>query len=96
VHWFSGTIGGAFQGYTIGNVLAAQFYKRAQHAHPEIEGEIAAGRFETLLGWLHQNIYRHGAKYTAPELVQRVTGSEISIEPYLEYLRAKYGALYSL
>jgi carboxypeptidase Taq len=96
VHWFSGTIGGAFQGYTLGNILAAQFYERALQAHPEIESEIAIGRFETLLGWLRENIYRHGAKYTAPELVRRVTGGDVSITPYIEYLKAKYGALYSL
>lgn len=96
VHWFSGVIGGSFQGYTIGNVLAAQFYQCALQAHPEIEKEIAEGRFETLLEWLRANIYRHGAKYTAPELVRRVTGGEISTAPYFEYLTTKYGALYAL
>ena len=34
VHWYSGTIGGAFQSYTIGNILAAQFYAAALRAHP--------------------------------------------------------------
>ena len=28
VHWYAGTVGGAFQGYTIGNILSAQFYAR--------------------------------------------------------------------
>ena len=28
VHWYSGGIGGAFQSYTIGNILAAQFLRR--------------------------------------------------------------------
>ena len=27
VHWYSGSIGGAFQGYTLGNLLNAQFYE---------------------------------------------------------------------
>ncbi len=49
------------------------------------------GRFDTLLGWLRENIYRYGSKYTAAELVQRVTGGGLTIEPYIDYLRSKYG-----
>ena len=44
VHWYSGGIGGAFQSYTIGNILAAQFYAAALKAHPEIPDEIAPRR----------------------------------------------------
>ena len=47
-----------------------------------------------LLGWLRENIYRHGRKYTAPELVKKVTGSDVTIEPYLHYLRSKYAQYY--
>ncbi|MDW8227589.1 MAG: hypothetical protein RMJ60_07305 [Anaerolineales bacterium] len=96
VHWFAGVIGGAFQGYTLGNVLSAQFYAQALKAHPEIPEEMKQGKFETLHRWLSENIYRHGRKFTASELVQRVTGGEISIEPYIAYLKAKYGQLYQL
>ncbi len=96
VHWFSGLIGGAFQGYTIGNVLAAQFYECALGAHPSIEDEIEAGRFDTLHGWLRENVYRHGAAYRAPELVRRVTGGDMDAAPYRRYLTTKFGALYRL
>lgn len=96
VHWFSGTIGGAFQGYTLGNILASQFFDCAQKTHPEIESEIEKGQFETLLYWLRENIYRHGAKFTAPELLARVTGESISIAPYIAYLQKKYSELYAL
>ena len=96
VHWFGGTIGGSFQGYSLGNILSAQFYNAALQAHPEIPQEISLGRFETLLNWLRANIYQHGRKFTANELVERVTGGPISILPYVEYLQAKYGALYNL
>ena len=40
----AGVIGGCFQGYTLGNILGAQFFAAAQSAHPEIPAEIAAGR----------------------------------------------------
>jgi len=96
VHWFAGTIGGAFQGYSLGNILAAQFYAQAIQAHPAIPTEIAEGQFATLYDWLRENIYQHGAKFTTAELVQRVTGESLSLTPYFDYLRGKFGAIYQI
>ena len=96
VHWFDGLLGGGFQGYTLGNVMSAQFFAAAQTAHPEIPDQIRGGSFDTLRGWLTENIYRHGMKFTARELVERATGSPLTIEPYMAYLRHKYGELYGL
>jgi carboxypeptidase Taq len=96
VHWYGGIIGGSFQGYTLGNVMGAQFYAEALKAHPEIPGEIRQGRFDILRNWLVQNIYRHGRKYSAPELIRKVTGQDLTIQPYINYLRTKYGEIYTL
>jgi carboxypeptidase Taq len=94
VHWYAGVVGGAFQGYTLGNILSVSFYNAALAAHPSIPDQIKAGRFTTLHTWLRKAIYRHGAKYTAPELVERVTGRALSIDPYVSYLTEKYDRLY--
>lgn len=96
VHWYGGWIGGGFQGYTIGNILAAQFHAAAVAASPAIPQQIARGEFAPLHDWLRTHIYRHGAKFKPAELVERVTGSPMRIAPYVDYLRAKYGALYQL
>ncbi|MBI1928601.1 carboxypeptidase M32 [Candidatus Poribacteria bacterium] len=96
VHWYGGSIGGSFQGYTLGNILGAQCFETALEAHPEIPTRIESGEFGTLHGWLKEHIYQHGRKYTAPELIERVTGGPLSIAPYIRYLRTKYGELYRL
>jgi carboxypeptidase Taq len=96
VHWYGGFIGGSFQGYTLGNILGAQFFEAALQAHPEITAELAHGEFGTLHSWLQENIYQHGSKFTAAELIERVTGGPLSIEPYIGYLRRKYGELYAI
>jgi carboxypeptidase Taq len=96
VHWYSGSIGGQFQSYTIGNILAAQFHAAAVKAHPDIPREIASGAFGTLHGWLRHNVYRHGRKYRPDQLVERATGAPMTMEPYLAYLRKKYGKIYQL
>ncbi len=96
VHWYSGVIGGSFQGYTLGNILSAIFFNAALKAHPEIPDEIRSGKFSTLLTWLQENFYQHGSKFTSAELVERVSGGPITIKPYIEYLKNKYGELYNI
>jgi carboxypeptidase Taq len=94
VHWYAGPIGGSFQGYTLGNILSAQFYEKALEAHPDIPDEIQQGKFDTLHNWLKDTLYQHGSKYTAPELIERVTGGGLDVQPLMRYLRDKYGDVY--
>lgn len=95
VHWYAGTIGGMFQGYTLGNLIAAQIYETAINLDPEIPFEIERGSFKRLLDWLTENIYQHGRKYPTQELIEKATNSPIKIEPFLHYLQTKYEYLYN-
>jgi carboxypeptidase Taq len=96
VHWYGGIIGGTFQGYTLGNILGAQFYDAAIKQDPRIPERIRRGEFKPLHSWLTENIYQHGSKFTPNELVKRITGGPIQIGPYIQYLKSKYGELYQL
>jgi carboxypeptidase Taq len=96
VHWYAGQIGGGFQGYTLGNIMSALFYDAALKAHPQIPNEVSKGQFAALHGWLKDNIYQYGSKYLPDELVKRATGGPLRIEPYIKYLKTKYGELYKL
>jgi carboxypeptidase Taq len=94
VHWSEGLIG-YFPTYTLGNVMAGQLYAAAVAADGELKAETADGRYGRLLDWLRQHIHRHGAVLTPGDLLQRATGSGLTARPYLEYLTAKFTALYS-
>ncbi len=96
IHWFSKMIGGAFQGYTLGNIISAQFFERALQAHPEIPQEFRKGEFHTLRNWLTEHIYQHGRKFTTTELIQRITGEGLSIGPYIRYLKKKFSELHKI
>ncbi len=93
VHWSGGMIG-YFPTYSLGNLLAAQFYNRAVADHPDIPAQIEKGEFGTLLQWMREKIHKEGAKYTPTELVERVTGGPMRTEPFLTYIREKYAQIY--
>ena len=96
VHWYAGTIGGVFQGYTIGNILSAQFYTAAIKAEPNIPEDMSKGDFKTLYSWLRENVYQHGRKFSPNKIIASATGKSLTTEPYINYLKAKYGELYVL
>jgi carboxypeptidase Taq len=96
VHWYGGLIGGSFQGYTLGNLISAQFFAAALQARPEISDEMRDGTFTALRTWLTNNVYQHGSKFTATEIIAHATGQPLRITPYIQYLRTKYSELYQL
>ena len=95
VHWSSGYVG-YFPTYTLGNIASVQFFQKACQDLPMIPDDIERGEFVSLLGWLRENIHRHGRKFPASELIQRVTGSPLTSVPYVNYLRHKYTEIYYL
>jgi len=95
VHWSSGYIG-YFPTYSLGNLLAAQFYNQAVSEEPGIPAQIEKGEFGSLFGWMRENIHKPGSKYRPAELVERVTGGPIRTDPFLDYIRAKYTDIYGL
>jgi len=95
VHWSAGIMG-YFPTYALGNLLSLQFYEKAIEAHPEIPEQFAEGKFDTLLTWLQDNIYQHGSKYPPKNLIKQVTGEEIRVEPFINYIKNKYGEIYGI
>lgn len=94
-HWYGGWIGGMFQGYALGDLIGTQLYDAAVREDPEIPVDIERGNFTRLRDWLQRTVYPAAGEDTAQEWVERVTGGPPSLEPFLEYLRNKYGYLYN-
>lgn len=93
IHWSAGHIG-SFPSYTVGNVMAAQWLQAAQQQDESIARGLATGDYAPLHNWLRQNMYRFGRAYSSRELLERATGNDLDVSPYLNYLREKYSTLY--
>lgn len=95
VHWSAGLLG-YFPTYSLGNLYAAQFMEQAHGDLGDLAGDIRAGRFGRLKEWLVTHIHRHGQRFRAAELCQRITGRPLSAEPLLRHQRRRFGPLYGL
>ncbi len=95
VHWSAGLIG-YFPTYSLGNLYAAQLFARADDELGGLAEQFARGEFQPLRRWLGEKIHQQGQRYSAAELIQRVTGRPLSPEPLIDYLRAKLDPLYGI
>ena len=95
VHWSHGLIG-YFPTYALGNLVSCQLWEVLQQAIPDLESQIEHGELGVLLAWLRQNVHTHGSMFEPQELVQKITGSRIDPQPYMRYLKTKFGQIYGL
>jgi carboxypeptidase Taq len=89
VHWSQGSIG-YFSTYLIGTVASVQIWEAARRDLPELEEQVGRGEFAPLREWLGEHVHALGRKFSPPETIRQATGSSLSAEPYLDYLRRTY------
>lgn len=89
IHWYDAAFG-YFPAYVVGLMYAVQIFDAIRSAAPDLSGQMAAGNFTAVNGWLQKNIYAHAAQYPAPELIRRATGRDIDPQDFIAHLRARY------
>ena len=95
VHWPSGSFG-YFPTYSLGNVMAAQIWEAVRADLPDLDGQLAEGDFRPLFERLRERLYRHGGKFMPRETFELATGAELSVQPYLRYLRQTAEEIYGV
>lgn len=95
IHWSHGSFG-YFPTYSLGSFYAAQFFNQATKDLPNLETAIANGNTSNLLKWLQSKIHKHGKLFDASTLCKKVTGEELKIKYFSDYVKTKYTKLYRL
>jgi carboxypeptidase Taq len=95
VHWAGGTFG-YFPTYALGNVIAGQLWQRITRDLPDVDERIGRGDLVPLRDWLRENLHRHGNKFMPKELMERVVGGPIDVDPYLGQLRERAAEIYGI
>jgi carboxypeptidase Taq len=101
IHWSVGYLG-YFPTYLIGSVYAAALFDAATSSlggPDDVDQQIRQGNFGPLLRWLRSNVHAAGSSKLPTEIIADATGSPsgevIDTQPFIDYLKRKYEALYS-
>jgi carboxypeptidase Taq len=92
-HWASGSFG-YFPSYALGNIYGGQILATMEKDMPNWRKQLEKGNFKPAKEWLTKNIHSQGNLYDPPALIKKVTGKELLVKPYLNYLNGKYSKLY--
>ncbi len=95
VHWSCGLLG-YFPTYTLGNLRSAQLFDAAVRDVPGLKADICVGKLSGLKHWLGEKVHVPGRMLSGDALMQKVTGAETSVAPFLAYLKEKYGTLFGV
>ncbi|MDH5754780.1 MAG: carboxypeptidase M32 [Candidatus Bathyarchaeota archaeon] len=92
-HWASGLYG-YFPSYALGNIYSGQILARMEKDLPYWRKQIAKGNFQNIKQWLIKNVHSYGDLYDPADLIKKITGQELNVKPYINYLNEKYSKLY--
>ncbi|MCB1311579.1 MAG: carboxypeptidase M32 [Sedimentitalea sp.] len=95
VHWSVGLFG-YFPTYALGNLYAGCLHETLRRDAPDLDSHLAQGDTSPATRWLRDKVQRHGGLYPPREMIERASGMVPSEAPLLDYLEAKFGALYGL
>mgnify|MGYP005849719983 CR=1 FL=1 len=95
VHWSVGLFG-YFPTYTLGNLYAGCLHAALRRDLPDLDEALAAGDLRPATGWLRERLQRHGGLRLPRETIAHATGAEPGPGPLLDYLEAKFRAIYGL
>lgn len=95
VHWSVGLFG-YFPTYSLGNVYAGCLHKALREDVPGLDEALAEGNASPATDWLRERLQRHGGLREPRATIAHACGFEPDEGPLLDYLDAKFAAIYGL
>jgi carboxypeptidase Taq len=90
IHWMDGAFG-YFPTYTLGAMAAAQIYRAADAALPDLSDNLTKGDFGSLMAWLKDNIHSQGCLHAkADDLLAAATGKPLDSAIFRQHLEKRY------
>jgi len=85
VHWGAGSFG-YFPSYALGCLIAAQLWEALERELGPREEDLRRGEVVSIKAWLAEHVHHFGRRLDTLPLVERATGEELSVEPFLRYV----------
>jgi carboxypeptidase Taq len=92
-HWAGGSFG-YFPSYALGNIYGGQILATLERDIPHWKEPLTKGDFVTVKEWLTKKVYSCGNLYDPWSLLKGITGEDIRVQPFIDYLNTKFSKLY--
>jgi carboxypeptidase Taq len=93
-HW-AWAMWGYFPNYCLGNLYKSMILEQLNKETPNWRNELARGNISVSMNWLKENVHMRSNLYDAQDLIKRLCGKPLSVDPFIKYLKEKYSNLYN-
>ncbi len=91
VHWGAASFG-YFPSYALGCLIAAQLWEAMEFDLGAREEDLRRGEVVPIQRWLAERVHSYGRRVDTLPLVERASGSTLSVDPFLRYVAPLAGA----
>lgn len=92
-HWASGYYG-YFPSYALGNIYDGMYLERINKDIPDWLEKVEKGDLLPSIEWMVKNVHINSALYDPADLMEKITGSKLTAEPFLKYVENKYSSIF--
>lgn len=89
VHWPAGLFG-YFPSYTLGAMLAAQWFAALSRDRPDWPDRLVQGDLSPVFEFLRERVWAQASRWTTEELIVRGTGEPLNPEHFRRHLERRY------
>lgn len=89
IHWPSGSFG-YFPTYTLGAMMAAQWFAAIKRDIPDWGAQVEKGDFTAISGWLKRHVHEKASSVSRQQMLEQGTGEKLNADIYLAHLRERY------
>lgn len=89
IHWPSGSFG-YFPTYTLGAMMAAQWFAALKRDIPTWGTQVEKGDFAQVSQWLKHNVHEKASSMSRQQMLQEGTGEKLNANVYLVHLNERY------
>jgi len=92
-HWAGGAYG-YFPSYALGNIYSGMILDKMTSDIPNWKDMLASQGFTGVGDWLKKNVHSYGNLHDPFDLMKEITGKDLTVKPFINYLEGKYSKLY--
>ena len=93
MHWSEGY--GYFPAYALGNMYNSMYFN-AMNQEFDVDDMVSQGKLDVVLDWMKEHVFKKADQLDPKPWIKDITGRDLTVDDFLDYLEEKYRGIYQI
>ena len=93
MHWSEGY--GYFPAYALGNMYNSRYFN-AMNQEFDVDDMVSQGKLDVGLDWMKEHVFKKADQLDPKPWIKDITGRDLTVDDFLDYLEEKYRGIYQI